>query len=147
MPCRARYAFHARYASLDMFLRNKDTCFKKQTKRTKRCPIVLSRLSSRLFCLCVKTALELINTSAAVNKLLLAREKRMAFGANFNTHVTLCGSGLDNFSASAGDRTFLIVGMDSFLHFFIPFLSFSADIPWLGLKPCLIHGTYRSPLN
>ena len=36
-----------------------------------------------------------VYTSAGINELLLAGEKRMAFGANFNANILFCGAGSD----------------------------------------------------
>lgn len=64
-----------------------------------------------------ETLLELIDTSACVNKLLLACVVRMALRANFDSDVLLCGTCVNNVAASTSDRCFLVVRMDSFLHF------------------------------
>jgi len=62
--------------------------------------------------------LETIYTSAGIHEFLLAREKRMALGANFNTDVALGRTGFDYLAAGTSDSSLLIVGMDSFLHRF-----------------------------
>ncbi len=71
---------------------------------------------ANLFASCLKTTLELINTSARIHELLLAREERMAFGANFNAHIALGGSCYDGLAASAFNGAFLVVRMDTLLH-------------------------------
>ena len=68
----------------------------------------------------IQALFELIYTSARIDKLLLAGEKGMAFGANFNTKVVLCGSCNDCFSAGTFNCDFLVFGMYSFLHFLHP---------------------------
>ena len=60
--------------------------------------------------------LEAVNTSAGIDELLLAREKRMALGANINTKILLGRGSLDNLAASTTDRCFLILGMDALFH-------------------------------
>ena len=76
----------------------------------------LIRFGLFLFSRLLQTLFELINAAAGIDKLLFAGEERMALGTNFNTHITLGRSGLDNLAASAGDRTFLVFGMESFFH-------------------------------
>lgn len=76
---------------------------------------------AELFASRLKTTLELINTSARIHELLLAREERMALRANFNAHITLGGSCYDCFAASAFNGAFLIIRMDTLLHCHIPF--------------------------
>ncbi len=66
--------------------------------------------------LALKTTLELINTSARVNKLLLTREERMALGANFNAHIALGGFRYDSLAASAFNGAFFIIRMDTLFH-------------------------------
>ena len=65
-----------------------------------------------------QSSLELIHTSAGINKLLLTGEERMALGANFNSHLAaLCGLGCYCFAASATNYALFIIRMDSGLHF------------------------------
>ena len=59
---------------------------------------------------------ELINTAAGVDQLLLAGVEGVAVGADFNGDVLLGGAGLDDGAAGASDGGLLILGMDSFLH-------------------------------
>ena len=59
---------------------------------------------------------ELINTAAGVDQLLLAGVEGVAVGADLNGDVLLGGTGLDDGAASASDGGLLILGMDSFLH-------------------------------
>ena len=74
---------------------------------------------------CLKSLLELVNTTAGINKLLLTGEEGMALGANFNSHLAaLGGTGNDGFAASALDDTLYVIGMDSAFHFFIPRINF-----------------------
>ncbi len=70
----------------------------------------------------VELLLELINTSACVNKLLFAGEERMAFGTNINLNVILNGLGNIFSATSTLDSSGLVFGMDTLLHF--RFLSF-----------------------
>ena len=64
----------------------------------------------------IVTLLEAVYTSAGIDELLLAREKRMALGANINTKILLGRGSLDNLAASTTDRCFLILGMDALFH-------------------------------
>ena len=77
---------------------------------THTCPFVIQKLLANTF----KSLLELVNTSAGVNKLLLTGEERMALGANFNFHLAaLCGLGRYCFAASATNYALFIIRMDS----------------------------------
>lgn len=70
---------------------------------------------------CCKTLLELIKTSASVNKLLLTSIERMALGANFNLHFSNSrGLGYNGLAACALDNALFVFGLDSFFHFFEP---------------------------
>ena len=94
----------------------------KKQRQAKRCSRNLS------FAICVQSAtgvleslLELINTTAHVDKLLLAGEEGVALGANFNSHfASRGGSGRNSFAASATDYALFILGMNSGFHFIIP---------------------------
>ena len=59
---------------------------------------------------------ELINTAAGVDQLLLAGVEGVALGADFNSDVGLGGAGLDDGAASAADGGGLVIRMDSCLH-------------------------------
>jgi hypothetical protein len=64
---------------------------------------------------------ETVNTSAHIDKLLLAGVERMALGANVHTQLTaLCGAGDKSLTAGAANRTLNVFGMNSVLHFTIP---------------------------
>ena len=63
-----------------------------------------------------KTLFELINTSAGINEFLFAGKERMAFGANFNSEITLRGLCMNNFTASATNGCIDVVRMDCFFH-------------------------------
>ena len=69
---------------------------------------------SRLLACSLESLLELVKTSAGVNKLLLTGEEGMALGANFNSDLAalggLSGNGL---TASAADYALLIIRMNS----------------------------------
>ena len=68
-----------------------------------------------------KTLLELVNSSACINKLLLAGVEGVALGTNFNSDfAALGGLGSNYLTASATDYTLLIIRMDSRLHFNLP---------------------------
>ena len=77
----------------------------------------------RLFA-CLKTLLELVNTSACIDKLLLAGEEGMALGANFYAYLTVCvalgRTGGNSFAACAADSYFFVFGMYSSLHRYSP---------------------------
>ncbi len=68
----------------------------------------------------VELFLELINTSACINKLLLTGEERMAFRANINLNIFLNGLGNIFCATSTLDSGGLVIGMDTLLHFKIP---------------------------
>ena len=59
---------------------------------------------------------ELINTAAGVDQLLLAGVEGVAVGADLNGDILLGGAGLDDGAASAANRGLLVLGMNSFLH-------------------------------
>ena len=65
--------------------------------------------------LAVETLVEALDTSAGINQLLLAREERVALGADFNLDVLLRRKNLDDIAAVAGDRGLLAYRMDAFL--------------------------------
>ena len=92
---------------------------KEQVKRS-NAALLFSLHTNRhsvLFC-CFQALLELVNTSAGINKLLFTGEKRMAFRANFNADAILCGASNKLFSAGAFNRYFFVFGMQSFLHLY-----------------------------
>ncbi len=65
--------------------------------------------------------LELVNTSACINKLLLAGEEGVALGANFDGNLaSLSGLGNNGFAACASDHALFVLGLNSFFHFKIP---------------------------
>ena len=70
---------------------------------------------------CLKTTLELVNSSAGIYKLLLSGEEGMTLGANFNTNLTvciaLCGTCSNCLAACATDNYFFVIGMNSCLHY------------------------------
>ena len=68
-----------------------------------------------------QSLLELVQTTACIDKLLLAGVEGVALGANFNTHLaTLSGTRNDGFAAGALDDALNVLGMDSVLHDFLP---------------------------
>ncbi len=62
------------------------------------------------------TLFEAVDTSTAVNQLLTAGEKRMAFAANFDLQLTAGRAGRKRFTTSAMNRCFAIRRMDVLLH-------------------------------
>ena len=68
--------------------------------------------------------LELFNTAATVDELLLTCEERMAFGANVQSDFRLCGLCHECVSASACNFAVYIFGMNSFFHFFLLLYAF-----------------------
>ena len=68
-----------------------------------------------------KSLLELVNTTAGINKLLLTGEEGVALGANFNSDLTtLCGLGYNGLAACALDHALFVLRLNSFFHFKIP---------------------------
>ena len=68
--------------------------------------------------LTAEALVEALNTSAAVNQLLLTSVERMALGANFDVDLGLGGTSLDDVAASAGDGAVNVVRMDTLFHSF-----------------------------
>ena len=83
-------------------------------KLTRSLPFLHRTDPCRLLLESSDSLLELIHTSAGVNKLLLTGEERMALGANFNFDLAalgrLCSNGL---AASATNYALFIIRMDS----------------------------------
>ena len=75
-------------------------------------PLIYNLFVKRLLYLS-KTLLELVNTSAGINELLLARVERMALGADFYVKVTDYGVRLHGSTASATNDSALVFGMNS----------------------------------
>ena len=85
----------------------------------------LSSIVVRLLLDSCKSLLELVNTTACINELLLTGEEGVALGANFNSHfAALGGTGNNSFAASALNDTLYVIGMDSAFHFSIPRINF-----------------------
>lgn len=61
-----------------------------------------------------------VNTATCVYKLLPARKKRMTFGTNIHFKLFFDRTGYKSFAASTSYRTFTILGMYIFFHFFSP---------------------------
>ena len=59
---------------------------------------------------------ELVNTAAGVDQLLLAGVERVALGADFNGDVFAGGAGGNNVAAGALYSGLIILGMYAFLH-------------------------------
>jgi len=69
----------------------------------------------------LEALLELINTAARINKLLLTREEGVALGTNFNSDLrALCGLGYNGLAACALNYALFVLGLDCFFHFFLP---------------------------
>ena len=68
--------------------------------------------------LTAEALVEALNTSAAVNQLLLTSVERMALGANFDVDLGFGGTSLDDVAASAGDGAVNVVRMDTLFHSF-----------------------------
>ena len=77
----------------------------------------------------LESLLESVNTSAGINKLLLTGEERMALGANFYLDILLCGTCLYNVTASAGDGSLLVYGMDTLFHDYSSFRNILRHMP------------------
>ncbi len=76
----------------------------------------------------LKTASELIDASADIDKLLLAGEERVALGADIYTNLSaLRRTGHKGFSASADDLRFNIIGMDRFFHYSNKYIAHKND--------------------
>ena len=68
-----------------------------------------------------QSLLELVQTTARIDKLLLAGVEGVALGADFNTHLATLGRARnDSLTASALDNALNVLGMDSVLHFHLP---------------------------
>lgn len=65
----------------------------------------------------IETLLELVDTSAGVNQLLLACEEWVALGANFDFDILLCGTCFNNVTASTCDCCWFICWVDTFSHY------------------------------
>jgi hypothetical protein len=77
-----------------------------------------TRSQKRLLSDSSQSLLELVHTTANIDKLLLAGVEGVALRANFNTHLaTLGGTRNDGFAASALDNALNVLGMDSVFHF------------------------------
>jgi hypothetical protein len=64
-----------------------------------------------------QSLLELIHSTACINKLLLAGKEGMALGADFNADITALGRASGNgLTACALDNDLFVVRMDSLLH-------------------------------
>lgn len=95
-----------------------------EVKRNKGKPthlcVQLTLDSKKVLLVALKSLLELIDSSAGINELLLTGEERMALGANFDSDLfSALGvgrTGGHGLTASAPDDDFFIVGMDSLFH-------------------------------
>ena len=68
-----------------------------------------------------QSLLELVQTSACIDKLLLAGVEGVALGADFNSHLATLGRTRDDsLAAGALNDALNVLGMDSVLHFHLP---------------------------
>ena len=82
-------------------------------------PQIRTRNSFELLLEICKSLLELVKTSACIDKLLLAGVEGVTLGADFNSDfAALRRLGDDSFAASAANYGFLVLRMDAFLHDF-----------------------------
>ena len=73
----------------------------------------------RLLASFLKSSLELVKTTACIDKLLLTGVEGMALGTNFNSDfASLGGTSLNDLAASADNLALLVCGMDSLFHLF-----------------------------
>ena len=70
--------------------------------------------------LTAEALVEALNTSAAVNQLLLTSVERMALGANFDVDLGLGRTSLNDVAASTSDGAVNVVRMDTLFHSFSP---------------------------
>lgn len=77
-------------------------------------------------------------TSAAVNKLLLSGEERMALRADFHLYILLCGARFYNFAACAFYSRLLILRMDSVFHILI-FTALCYIVILMGRNPLSVN--------
>ena len=85
----------------------------------------LSTIVVRLLSGSFQSLLELVQTAACIDELLLTGEEGVALGANFNSHLAALGGTSNNsFAASALNDTLYVIGMDSAFHFSIPRINF-----------------------
>ncbi len=84
----------------------------------------------------VELLVELVNTTAAVNKLLLTGEERVALRADFHLNILLCGTGFNYVAAGTFNGSGLVIGMDSLFHYVTAFSHIVK--PW-GSNPTAIY--------
>ena len=78
-------------------------------------------LCNQLLVKTLQSLLELVNSTAGVNELLLTGKEGMALRANFNSYLAaLGGSGFCNFATSASDDAGFVIRMDSVFHVHVP---------------------------
>ena len=84
-------------------------------------PLSLRLKPKKLLSNALESLLELINTSACINKLLLAGEEGVALGADFNFDLrALSGLGGYSLAACATDYALFVIRMNSGFHNFLP---------------------------
>ena len=94
-------------------------CFPDKQKRLSAIDNLLLAFVERELSL-FHSLLELINTSACINELLLACIERVAVGADINSQIALCGKSLECVAACALNCDKMRLRMNSFFHVLSP---------------------------
>ena len=81
--------------------------------------------------------IECLDTSTSRNSLLLSGVERMALGTYLDVDLLLCGAYDESISTVAGNRSLIILRMNSFLHDFHLFLLFLVE--WNTVSQHMIH--------
>ncbi len=76
-------------------------------------------ISIQFHCLLFVSFRKPFDASGGVDELLVAREERMAFGADLDTDVLFGGTRVDDLPAGAGDRGLFVFGVNFRLHLFL----------------------------
>jgi hypothetical protein len=86
------------------------------TKSAQTLPVVLVGADRLLTARC-QSLLELVNSTASINKLLLTGKEGMALGANINSQLTALGrTSYNALTTCALHYDFFVIRMDSGLH-------------------------------
>ena len=70
----------------------------------------------RLHSVLAVTLVELLDTAARLDVALTSREERMAFRANIDVELFLRGARLERVATAAGDRSLVVLRMDTLFH-------------------------------
>lgn len=81
--------------------------------------------------------IECLDTSTSRNSLLLSGVERMTLGTYLDVDLLLCGAYDESISTVAGNRSLIILRMNSFLHDFHLFLLFLVE--WNTVSQHMIH--------